>query len=86
MGGWDKKDGGSVYSVSLGGSLVKQKFSIGGSGSTYVYGFLDANYKEGMSREECIVFVQKGTWVCGASFCLYTVLHESTFSILLRNK
>ncbi|KAG5463274.1 MAG: hypothetical protein BJ554DRAFT_562, partial [Olpidium bornovanus] len=51
--GWDKFDGGSVYSVPLGGSLHRQPFAIGGSGSTYIYGFCDAAYKENMNYDEC---------------------------------
>lgn len=38
---------------------MKQKFAIGGSGSTYVYGLVDSAYREGMSRQECIEFVKK---------------------------
>jgi len=30
VGGWDPKDGGQVYTVTLGGTMVRQKFSIGG--------------------------------------------------------
>lgn len=32
---------------------------MGGSGSTYVYGFADSNFKKGMSKEECVQFVLK---------------------------
>ena len=60
VGGWDKYQGGSVYSIALGGSLVKQPFSIGGSGSTYIYGYCDANFKENMTRDECHQFVRNG--------------------------
>ncbi|XP_064385015.1 proteasome subunit beta type-6-like [Halichondria panicea] len=56
--GWDKREGGQVYSIPLGGMYVRQPFAIGGSGSTYVYGYCDAQYKAGMSREECIAFVK----------------------------
>lgn len=38
---------------------MKQKFAIGGSGSTYIYGLVDSLYREGMSRQECIDFVKK---------------------------
>jgi len=57
VAGWDKRNGGQVYSVPLGGMLVRQPVSIGGSGSTYVYGYVDANFKKGMSKEECVDFV-----------------------------
>jgi 20S proteasome subunit beta 1 len=56
--GWDEQRGGQVYTIPLGGMLVRQPFSIGGSGSTYIYGYCDANFREGMTRDECIKFVQ----------------------------
>ena len=57
--GWDPKDGGSVYALPLGGALVKQDWAVGGSGSTYVYGFIDANYRRDMTRDECLEFTAK---------------------------
>ena len=36
--------------------LIRQPFAIGGSGSTYVYGYVDATFKEGMTKDECINF------------------------------
>lgn len=57
--GYDDLHGGSVYTISIGGSMVKQDYSIGGSGSTYVYGYCDANYKKGMTRDECKEFTTK---------------------------
>ena len=58
VAGVDKYDGPSVWSIPLGGSLHRQPFSIGGSGSTYIYGYCDANYKDGMTREEAIEFTK----------------------------
>mmetsp|Transcript_19741 Transcript_19741/g.19854 ORF Transcript_19741/g.19854 Transcript_19741/m.19854 type:complete len:218 (+) Transcript_19741:113-766(+) len=57
--GWDPYDGGQVYEVPIGGTLLKQDFSIGGSGSTYIYGLVDSLYKPGMTKEECQDFVKK---------------------------
>eukprot|EP01134_Creolimax_fragrantissima_P008222 CFRG8222T1 len=54
--GWDKVNGGQVYTIPLGGMKVRQPFSIGGSGSSYIYGYCDANFKEGMTKEECEKF------------------------------
>ncbi|XP_028298651.1 proteasome subunit beta type-6-B like protein-like [Gouania willdenowi] len=54
--GWDHRHGPQVYVVSLGGMLVSQPVTIGGSGSTYIYGYVDAKYKPNMSREECLQF------------------------------
>ncbi|XP_034016894.1 proteasome subunit beta type-9 [Thalassophryne amazonica] len=56
VAGWDKKEGGQVF-ATLNGLLTRQPFAVGGSGSSYVYGFVDAEYRRGMSREECQQFV-----------------------------
>ncbi|KAG8236443.1 hypothetical protein J437_LFUL016970 [Ladona fulva] len=57
VAGWDKRKGGQVYSVPIGGMCVRQPISIGGSGSTYVYGHVDANFKLNMTKKECLQFV-----------------------------
>jgi 20S proteasome subunit beta 1 len=36
---------------------VRQPLAIGGSGSTYVYGYVDAHFKTGMARKECLELV-----------------------------
>uniref|UniRef100_A0A674BUQ6 Proteasome subunit beta n=1 Tax=Salmo trutta TaxID=8032 RepID=A0A674BUQ6_SALTR len=56
--GWDRKKGPQVYTVALGGMLLSQPFTIGGSGSTYIYGYADAKYKPDMSKEECLQFAK----------------------------
>ncbi|KAF0884465.1 PSB9 protein, partial [Crocuta crocuta] len=58
VAGWDRRDGGQVYGT-LGGMLTRQPFAVGGSGSTYIYGYVDAAYKPGMSPEECRSFTTK---------------------------
>lgn len=60
VAGWDKYDGPSVYSIPLGGSLHKQPFAIGGSGSTFIYGYCDAAYKPGMKKDEAVEFAKNG--------------------------
>ena len=60
IAGWDELEGPNVYHIPAGGSLHKQEFSIGGSGSTYIYGYCDANFRENMSKEEGIEFVKTG--------------------------
>ncbi|RZC29989.1 Proteasome subunit beta type-6 [Glycine soja] len=52
VGGWDKYEGGQIYGVPLGGTIVQQPFAIGGSGSSYLYGFFDQAWKEGMTKDE----------------------------------
>lgn len=57
VAGWDDEGGGSVFALPLGGSLIKVPFSIGGSGSAYIYGFCDRNWKPDMTAEQCHAFV-----------------------------
>ncbi|KAF7689488.1 hypothetical protein HF521_012841 [Silurus meridionalis] len=56
VAGWDRRSGGQVY-VTLDGLLSQQPFAIGGSGSSYIYGFVDAEYRTGMTRKESQKFV-----------------------------
>jgi 20S proteasome subunit beta 1 len=58
IAGFDPYDGGQVFCIPLGGTLIKQDFACGGSGSTYIWGYVDSIYKKGMSKEECVKFVQ----------------------------
>ncbi|XP_057304259.1 proteasome subunit beta type-6-like [Hydractinia symbiolongicarpus] len=57
VAGWDERHGGQVYCVPIGGMCVRQPFTIGGSGSAYIYGFCDSKFKRGMTKEECMEFV-----------------------------
>ncbi|KAI0321854.1 nucleophile aminohydrolase [Amylostereum chailletii] len=58
VAGWDKEVGPSVYNIPVGGGLFRQPWAIGGSGSTYVYGYCDATYREGWGQEETVEFVR----------------------------
>merc|ERR1712073_175470 len=42
-----------VWTVPVGGMCVRQPVSIGGSGSTFLYGMMDHMYREKMPQEEC---------------------------------
>ena len=65
--GWDKYKGGQVYSIPLGGGVMRQPFAIGGSGSTYIYGYCDSTYKDGMTKAECLNFVKN----CASTLFLF---------------
>lgn len=60
IGGWDPVHKASLFSIPLGGAMVQERYAIGGSGSSYIYGYCDANFREGMSRAEAIAFVTTG--------------------------
>ena len=47
IAGWDKYEGGQVYSCPLGATLAKKvPFALGGSGSSYNYGYIDAHFQD----------------------------------------
>ncbi|PNW75549.1 hypothetical protein CHLRE_12g531100v5 [Chlamydomonas reinhardtii] len=52
IAGWDRHGGGQVYGAPIGGTLVKEKWAIDGSGSTYIWGYCDNEYRDDMTREE----------------------------------
>ncbi|KAK4051269.1 Proteasome subunit beta type-1 [Microbotryomycetes sp. JL221] len=58
VAGWDKENGGTVYNIPLGGGKFKAPWAIGGSGSTYIYGYCDATFKEDWGRDETVEFVR----------------------------
>ena len=60
VAGWDASSNGAVYNIPLGGSIHHQPYAIGGSGSAYIYGYCDAAYRPGMTREQCEQFVIHG--------------------------
>ncbi|CAE7258709.1 psmB6 [Symbiodinium natans] len=59
VAGYDDKRGGQVYSIPLGGSRIRVPWACDGSGSGYIKGFIDSHYRPGMSKAECLEFVQK---------------------------
>ncbi|GLE02342.1 hypothetical protein PINS_up018266 [Pythium insidiosum] len=59
VAGVDPVKGGQVFSIPIGGAMVEQDFAIGGSGSTYIYGYVDSAYRPNMTKEECQSFVKK---------------------------
>ncbi|CAI9760567.1 unnamed protein product [Fraxinus pennsylvanica] len=52
IGGWDNFEGRKIFGIPLGRTILELPFAIGGSGSSYLYGFFDQVWKEGMTQEE----------------------------------
>lgn len=53
LGGYDNT-GGYVYSLDAAGGAIPDKYTAGGSGSPYVFGVLEDNYKDDMTADEGI--------------------------------
>ena len=51
LGGFDST-GGHVFSLDAAGGAIPDKYTAAGSGSPYVFGVLEDNYKDNMSIEE----------------------------------
>ncbi|KAG0440369.1 putative proteasome subunit beta type-1 [Dictyocoela muelleri] len=58
IAGYDE-NGFSIYQISLGGSLFKSNWAIGGSGSAYIYGLMDSKYKEMLGKDEAVDLARK---------------------------
>lgn len=56
--GYDDKEGGSVYSIPIGGSIHKQEYAIAGSGSGFIYGWCHENFKPDMDKDTCVGFIK----------------------------
>jgi hypothetical protein len=48
--------------VPLGGMCIRQRMAIGGSGSTYVYGYVDSHVTDVKTKKECLEFVTNSTY------------------------
>ena len=59
IAGWDSKKGPQAYNVPLGGAMTRMPITIGGSGSTYIWGLVDSEYKPKMTQEEARNFALK---------------------------
>jgi 20S proteasome subunit beta 1 len=59
VAGWDKQQGGQVYACPIGGTIMQEPWTTDGSGSTYIWGYLDAAYRENMSQQEAEAFVKE---------------------------
>jgi proteasome beta subunit len=51
LGGYDKT-GGHIYSLDAAGGSIPDKYTSAGSGSPYVFGVLEDNYKDNMNEDE----------------------------------
>uniref|UniRef100_A0A914UZA1 Proteasome subunit beta n=1 Tax=Plectus sambesii TaxID=2011161 RepID=A0A914UZA1_9BILA len=57
VAGYDEVEGAQLYAIPIGGFVVRQRCAASGSGSTFVNGFLDSQWKPGMSIAEAEEFV-----------------------------
>lgn len=58
IAGYDKINHGSIFSINIGGSIFETDWALGGSGSAFIYGYCDMNWKPNMTLEEGLEFVK----------------------------
>ena len=57
VAGWDPDEGGQVYGIPIGGTIARESWAIDGSGSTYIWGYMDSTFREDFTKEqaqECV--------------------------------
>lgn len=60
LGGYDEKEGIQLYNLSPDGTIMPHHgFAVDGSGSVWIKGVFDNEYKKDMSEKEAIALVQK---------------------------
>lgn len=59
IAGWDEVNGGSVYTITLGGSCLELPFATGGSGSIFIAGLMDSEFRPNMSQDEARALAKK---------------------------
>lgn len=59
IAGVDDNNGPSLYAVQPSGSAIRQEVAIGGSGSGFIFGYVDANFRPNMSLEEAKNLVKR---------------------------
>jgi 20S proteasome subunit beta 1 len=45
VAGWDIYQGGQVYCLPIGGTLVQEKWAADGSGSLFLMGYMDSVFR-----------------------------------------
>ena len=56
--GYDNIDGPQIFSVGMGGTTMRLPFTMSGSGSAFIYGWCDTNFKENMTKQEAVEFAK----------------------------
>jgi 20S proteasome subunit beta 1 len=59
VAGVDPVEGGVVYALPLGGTLLSVPYAVGGSGSAYISGLCDKHWRPGMDRDAAVAFVRR---------------------------
>lgn len=58
LAGVDNLEGPCIYECGLGGTILRSDIATNGSGSSYIHGFVDKNWKKGMTKQEAKEFLK----------------------------
>lgn len=59
VGGWDPINGGTVFNIPLGGAMIQHHYAMGGSGSIFLYSWMDKMYRPNMTKDQCLQLVRE---------------------------
>jgi len=59
------EEGGHVYSIDSAGGSIPDSYCATGSGSPYMYGVLEDNYTDGMTRSEALKLAARALYASG---------------------
>jgi len=91
LGGWDA-EGGHVYSLDAAGGAIPDNYTAAGSGSPYVLGVLEDQYKEGMTVDEGIniaaraITAAMGRDTASGNGIDIAVINEKVFKMISENE
>uniref|UniRef100_A0A7R9VDR5 proteasome endopeptidase complex n=1 Tax=Chlamydomonas euryale TaxID=1486919 RepID=A0A7R9VDR5_9CHLO len=69
IAGYDEEKKGQVFGCPIGGTLSNEKWAVDGSGSTFIWGYCDAAYRDNFTRAEAEAFVEEGVALAMSSDC-----------------
>uniref|UniRef100_A0AC34R4J8 Proteasome endopeptidase complex n=1 Tax=Panagrolaimus sp. JU765 TaxID=591449 RepID=A0AC34R4J8_9BILA len=91
VAGFDDKLGGQIYAIPLGGFVTRQHFTASGSGSGFVTGYLDKQWRPNMTLEQVKELVRNAVFLAtyrdgssGGVIRLATINKEGTHRDLFR--
>jgi len=83
VGGWDKYEGGQIYSVPLGGTILKQPFTIGGLYYTSTHPYNHKQTNKNTKHHPDQAFNSRILLAYFIFFCLLFSIYDFTSNLLI---
>ena len=66
VAGWDAAGGAQIVSLPIGGTVVPVPWAVEGSGSTFIWGYLDSEFRPGLDRAGAEALVREAVALAAA--------------------